>query len=201
LDEVQQVRAYRIEPWRSDPDATAFSSGMDRIDRYIKEQAERDMSSRVSLVFVLLEPGSNVVRGFYSLSAFGIVFDELPKNVRRRMPRYPQASATLLGRLGVDRAYKARLKEETGETPRLGELLFIDAQKRALQGAISSVGSALMVIDVLMPTESEIANGVCDPMGFYVDFGFVTFPGNDRRVYKTMRTIADEYGQANEASP
>ena len=169
---------------------------MEKIDRYIKEQAHRDMSSHVSLVFVLTEPDSSVIRGFYSLSALGIVFNDLLRDVQRRLSRYPQVGATLLGRLGVDQAYKAKLQEELGENPRLGEFLFIDAQKRALEGATGTVGSALMVIDVLRPTEKEQAAGVRDPMTLYIEYGFLPFPGDERRVFKPMRIIEQEYGEA-----
>lgn len=196
MEKAPDVLRYKIEPWREDLDATAFSSGMERIDRYIKEQAKRDMSSRVSLVFVLTELDSNIIRGFYSLSALGIVFNDLPRSVQNRLPRYPQVGATLLGRLGVDLAYKAKLLEDLGEKPRLGEFLFIDAQKRALEGATGTVGSALMVIDVLMPTEEEQAAGARDPMTFYTEYGFLPFPDDDRRVFKPMRTIEQEYGEA-----
>lgn len=169
---------------------------MEKIDRYIKEQAKREMKNRVSLVFVLTEPESSIVRGFYSLSALAVKFADLPAKLQKRLPKYQQVGATLLGRLGVDRSYKAELQERLGENPRLGEFLFVDAQKRALEGATETVGSALLVIDVLMPTEEELDAGVRDPMKFYTEYGFLPFPGNDRRVFKPMRTIEEEYGQA-----
>ena len=112
MEKAPEGLPYRIEPWRKDLDATAFSSGMEQIDRYIKQQAHRDMSSHVSLVFVLTELDSKIISGFYSLSALGIVFNDLPRNVQSRLPRYPQVGATLLGRLGVDLAYKAKLLKD-----------------------------------------------------------------------------------------
>ncbi len=178
-------------------DATAFSCGMATIDHYIKsDQARRAMSSFSARVFVLLELGSNVVRGYYTLSSLGIVFDNLPKNIQKKLPKYPQVGATLLGRLGVDLAYKAKLREELGENPRLGEFLFIDAQKRALESAQSKVGSPLMIIEALLPTEEEIASGIIDSMSFYLRYGFAPLPGCNRRLFKPMRTIAREYAEA-----
>ncbi|MCA9802531.1 MAG: hypothetical protein KC777_11235 [Cyanobacteria bacterium HKST-UBA02] len=196
MEKALEDPPHRIEPWREDLDATAFSSGMEKIDRYIKEQAPREMRNRLSLVFVLTEPESIIVRGFFSLSALAIRFADLPAKLQKRLPKYQQVSATLLGRLGVDRSYRSELQERLGENPRLGEFLFVDAQKRALEGATETVGSALMVIDVLMPTEEELVAGVRDPMTFYKEYGFLPFPGNDRRVFKPMRTIEEEYGRA-----
>lgn len=190
------IPSFQIEPLREDLDATAFSSGMHSIDKYIKEQAHREMKNRLSLVFVLTESDSKVIRGFYSLSALSIDFAELPKTLQKKLPKYPQISATLLGRLGVDRAYKALLYERLGENPRLGEFLFVDAQKKALKGATHAVGSALMVIDVLVPTDEELLAGARDPMIFYTQYGFLPFPGDQRRVFKPMRTIEQEFKRA-----
>ncbi len=107
MQEAPQVQAYGIEPWREGLDTTAFSCGMAAIDQYIKsDQAQRATSSFSARVFVLLEPGSNVVRGYYTLSALGIVFDDLPKNIQKKLPKYRQVGAILLGRIGVDLAYR-----------------------------------------------------------------------------------------------
>ncbi len=190
-----KVQPHTIELWTPGHDATAFSSGMASIDRYIKNQAAREMVNRVSLVFVVTE-GNNVIRAYYSLSVLGVVFSELPEKVQKKLTRYPQMSATLLGRLGVDSNYSAELLGRLGEKPRLGEVLLVDAQKKTLQGAMTSAGAALMVIDAELPTEEEIANGIRDPLGFYTQYGFVPFPSNERRVFKVTRVIEEEFKQA-----
>jgi hypothetical protein len=118
-----QLTPYSVEPWRPDHDATGFSSGMASIDKYIKEQAHRDMSSRTSLVFVLLEPRGNVIRAYYTLSSIGVLFNDLPKSAQKKLPRYPQTSATLLGRLGVDKNHSEKLRKQLGEKKRLGEFM------------------------------------------------------------------------------
>lgn len=186
------VRPYKIESWRKDHDSTAFSSGLGQIDRYIKEQAHRDMSSKTSLVFVLTEANDMIVRAYYSLSSLGIVFTDLPEKIQKRLPRYPQIGATLLGKLGVDKEYSSNVLKKTKTRPHIGELLLTDAQKRALTGANSTAGSALLVIDVFNPTAEEIENGARDPMGFYIRYGFQPFPGNERRLFKLTRAIEQE---------
>jgi hypothetical protein len=189
---VAQAKAYAIVPWQSAHDCTSFCSGMEAIDRYIKNQASRDMSSHASLVFVLTETGSNVVRAYYALSALGIVFAALPEKAQKKLPRYPQIGATLLGRLGVDRNFKAAEQQRLGENPRLGELLFVHAQKTALSGAKTTAGSTMLVIDVKQPSAAESEAGVRDPMDFYTQYGYAPFPGNARRVFKLMRVIEQE---------
>lgn len=151
------------------------------------------MSSKVSAVFVLTEKGDNKVRGYYTLSSMSIKFDDLPKDVQRKLPRYPQLGATLLGRLGVDERYRDALSK-LGEKPRLGELLLVDAQKKCLKGA-ATVASAVMLIDVEKPSPEEIAAGTRDPMGFYLQYGFIALSKAPRTVFKRLTTIEKELGR------
>jgi hypothetical protein len=181
-----------IVPWTKEHDASQFTSNLASIKKYIQEQAHRDVSSYTSSVFVLTEPGDMVIRGYYSLSSLSIVFNELPEKVQKRLPRYPETSGILLGRLGVDRDYSQKLQEASGSKPHLGELLLANAQIRCLKNS-QDVGSALLVIDAEMPSEKEQRNGARDPLSFYTKYGFVPLSANPRRVIKTMRSIAEEF--------
>ncbi len=154
------------------------------------------MSSKVSAVFLLTEKGDNKVRGYYTLSSLSIRFDDLPKEVQKKLPRYPQLGATLLGRLGVDEPYRDELSKH-GYKPRLGELLLVDAQRNCIKGS-SMVGSAVMLIDVEQPSTEEIAAGAQDPMGFYTQYGFIQLPKTPRTVYKRLSTIEKELRAAGD---
>ncbi|MBK9279293.1 MAG: GNAT family N-acetyltransferase [Candidatus Obscuribacter sp.] len=180
-----------IEPWTKDHDASRFTSDLASIKKYIQEQAHRDVSSYTSSVFVLTEPGDKVIRGYYSLSSLSIVFNELPTKVQKKLPRYPEASGILLGRLGVDRDYSQKLQADLGERPRLGELLLANAQIRSLKNS-KDVGSALLVVDAELPSPEEQKAGARDPLPFYAKYGFVPLTANPRRVIKTMRAISEE---------
>lgn len=181
-----------IVPWTKDHDASQFTSNLASIKKYIQEQAHRDVSSYTSSVFVLTEPGDMVIRGYYSLSSLSIVFQELPAKVQKRLPRYTETSAILLGRLGVDQDYSQKLLDTSGVKPRFGELLLADVQIRALKNS-QNLGSALLVIDAEMPSPEEQKNGARDPLPFYTKYGFVQLTNNPRRVIKTMRAIAEEF--------
>lgn len=181
-----------IEPWTKEHDASQFTSDLASIKKYIQEQAHRDTSSYTSSVFVLTEPGDMVIRGYYSLSSLSIVFNDLPPKVQKKLPRYPETSGILLGRLGVDRDYSQKLQEDLGEKPRLGELLLANAQIRCLK-TCKDVGSALLVIDAELPSAEEQQKGARDPLPFYAKYGFVPLTANPRRVIKTMRAIAEEF--------
>lgn len=181
-----------IVPWTKEHDASQFTSDLASIKKYIQEQAHRDVSSYTSSIFVLTEPGSMVISGYYSLSSLSIVFNELPDKVQKRLPRYPETCAVLLGRLGVDRDFSQKLQESSGEKPRLGELLLADAQVRCLKNS-KDVGSALLVINAEKPPDEEQKAGARDPLPFYTKYGFVPLTAKPRRVIKTMRAIAEEF--------
>ncbi|HEY9685029.1 MAG TPA: hypothetical protein V6C89_04110 [Drouetiella sp.] len=181
-----------IEPWTKEHDASQFASDLASIKKYIQEQAHRDISSYTSSVFVLTEPGDKVVRGYYSLSSLSIVFKDLPSNVQKKLPKYPETSGILLGRLGVDRDYSQKLREDLGYKPRLGELLLANAQIRCLK-TCRDVGSALLVIDAELPNSEEQEKGARDPLPLYAKYGFVPLTANPRRVIKTMRAISEEF--------
>lgn len=187
--------AYSIEPWTKDYDASEFTSDLASIKRYIQDQAHRDVSSHISAVFVLVESGQKVIRGYYTLSSISVVFDELPKNIQKKLPRYPEASGVLLGRLGVDKEFSLRQSQLLSAKPRLGETLLVDAQARCL-AASREQGNALMVVDVKMPNADEVAAGARDPLKFYTQYGFVALTSNPRRVIKTMRVIEKEFQSA-----
>jgi hypothetical protein len=162
------------------------------IRKYIQEHAYRDVSSRTSAVFVLVETGQKIARGYYSLSSTSIIFDGLPSAMQKKLPRYPETSGVLLGRLGVDKDFSIKRTEELGTKARLGELLLVDAQCRSLSNA-KEQGNALMVIDAEIPTAEELAIGARDPLTFYKQYGFVPLTNNRRLVVKTMRAIAREF--------
>jgi hypothetical protein len=151
------------------------------------------MAARLSLTFVLVEYNSTIVRGYYSLSNFSIIFTDLPKPLQKRLPKYPQVGATLLGRLAVDRQYSKSLQKSLGHKPGLGKLLLFDAQCRMLKGITDISASMALVVDVLQPSDAELQSGLRDPMSFYLQYGFLPFPGNARRVYKLTKTIEREF--------
>jgi hypothetical protein len=84
-------------------DRSDFCCGKDSLDNYIRKQASQDLKKRVSTVFVLIdEPELNVL-AYYTLSTYTVDISALDRAFAKRLPRYPQLPATLLGRLAVDR--------------------------------------------------------------------------------------------------
>ena len=100
--------SVKIEPLAKKHDRAAFSCGYEELDRYIKERASQEAKKKISASFVLVESGDNTVIGFYNLSATSILLCDLPEKTAKKLPRYPDVPATLLGRLAVDSRYKGR---------------------------------------------------------------------------------------------
>jgi hypothetical protein len=93
-----------VEPLGRQHDRTAFHCGAEALDRYLKQQARQDADKRVAAPFVAVSPPNARVLGYYTLSASVLTLTELPDELARKLPRYPQLPVTLLGRLAVDQS-------------------------------------------------------------------------------------------------
>ena len=118
----------------------------------------------------MLTPDHKTIAGFYTLSQYSITLVDVPAEVARMFPRYPVVSATLLGRLAVANRYLGQ---------HLGELLLIDAQRRALQLSKKAASAALIV-------DAKDDNA----LAFYKKYNFIELPRVERRLFKPMATIA-----------
>jgi predicted GNAT family N-acyltransferase len=73
--------------------------------------------------------GDGIICGYYMLSAAGVALTDLSPDLAKKLPRYRNLPATLMGRLAVDRRYRGQ---------RVGELLLLDAFSRTLRSEIAS---------------------------------------------------------------
>jgi GNAT superfamily N-acetyltransferase len=113
------MSVYRIELLVAQ-DRSAFVSGSDALDRYLRERAKQDMRRRVASCFVAVDNDSVIV-GYYTIAAISLILDKLSPERIKRLPRYPSIPAVLLGRLAIAQAYQGK---------RLGGALVADALLR-----------------------------------------------------------------------
>jgi predicted GNAT family N-acyltransferase len=150
-----------------------FLSGKEPLDHYLHVQASQDIKRKLAVCFVYADNKNNAI-GYYSLSNDHIPQKILPEEIKKRMsPKYTNLPATLLGRLAVDRNYRGK---------RIGELLLVDALKKAYEIASSQIGSMAVVVDPL--DEEAIA--------FYKKYGFIELQDSGK-MYLPMKTIADVF--------
>jgi GNAT superfamily N-acetyltransferase len=158
-----------IEPLGRQHDRAAFSCGVAELDDYLKRRAGQDVRRRIAQVFVCTRNGSDVVLGFYSLSALSVDVGALPEAQARKLPRHP-VPAALIGRLAVDRS---------AQGCGLGRLLLADAVRRTL-AASEQVAIHAMVVDAKSESARE----------FYRAYGFLALPDDPMRLFLPLRSVA-----------
>jgi predicted GNAT family N-acyltransferase len=122
----------------------------------------------------VITPDSKAIAGFYTLSAHMLKLPELPAAVTKKLPRYPNVPATLLGRLAVSSAYRGQ---------RIGQLLLLDALRRALGNSVA-VASAAVVVDAKDDAARQ----------FYLHHDFIPLAVETNRLIYTMNSIALLFG-------
>jgi GNAT superfamily N-acetyltransferase len=137
--DVSEPDRFRIEPL--DPGKhrrELFACESPELTEFLRKRARKEMQARASACFVLVpeaDPGRVV--GYYTLSQTSIVLEHLPAALVKRLPRYPQLGATLIGRLARDLAWKGR---------QVGRLLLIDALRRCVRHS-AEVGAVVVATD------------------------------------------------------
>lgn len=163
------MSAFRFEPLGSQHDRAAFSCGSPPLDDYLKTRARQDAKRLAAAVFVMVpDDAPTVVAGYYTLSATSVALEDVPEEFARKLPRYPFAPATLLGRLARDVQF-----------PRTGRLLLVDALKRAYRQT-GEIAAATVIVD---------ANDA-RACAFYESFGFRPLLASANRLFLPMQTVA-----------
>jgi predicted N-acetyltransferase YhbS len=112
----------------------------------------------------------NTIRGYYTLSAYSVRLPDLPPSVIKKLPRYPDVPAALLGRLAVDR---------TCQHQGLGEHLMLDAMSKVLTHS-EAMGTVVLVVDAKHEKSAT----------YYQAHGFIPFSSEPLRLFMHLDTIA-----------
>jgi GNAT superfamily N-acetyltransferase len=162
--------SWRIEPLAKRHERAGFACGAEALDRYLRQQARQDAEKHVAAPFVLIEPPSADVLGYYTLSASIVDVIDIAADLAKKLPRYPQLPVTLIGRLAVHE----RLQGQGG-----GALLLMDALHRSLTHA-ADIAAMAVVVDA----KDDAA------VKFYRHFSFQPLQRDARRMYLPMKTVA-----------
>jgi len=111
------------------------------------------------------------IAGYYTLAGYSVSPGELPPNVAKKLPRYPQIPAAMLGRLAIAEKYQGQ---------GLGEHLLLDAMKRSLDQS-RVMGLFALFVDAKDDNAAD----------FYRRYEFIPLPTNPPRLFLPMKTIAD----------
>ena len=160
---------FQILPLTKQHDRSLFSCGNEELDTYLVQHASQDLKRKVAAVFVLTEHDSLQIKGYYTLSATTLLLSDLPKNLQKKLPKYPSLPATLIGRLAVDNSLQ-------GEG--IGKRLLVNALYRAwsLSSEIASMAVIVEAIDD-------------DAVLFYKHFHFLPFQGYPDKLFIPMKEV------------
>ena len=163
---------YRIEPLRRDHGREGFDCGEPALNEYLARYARQDEARGVSRTYVAVPDGEKRVVGFYTLSAGAVAFNDLPDDLRRRLPRYP-IPVVLLGRLATCQSVRGQL---------LGESLLVDALQRSLRIA-DELG--LVAMEVWAKTDRA--------KRFYAKYGFEALLDDPHHLYLPLLTARQAF--------
>jgi GNAT superfamily N-acetyltransferase len=162
--------SIQIAPFdRQNHDRANFSCGSRSLDRYIAKQLSQDVKKGVAAAFLLTLNGGPSILGYYTLSASIVDITALDSAIAKKLPRYPQLPATLLGRLAVDEKSKGQ---------HFGEMLLVDALRRSAE-ATQQIASVAIVAEAL---DENAVN-------FYRRYGFQAFRDDAMKLYYPMQSI------------
>lgn len=145
-----------------------FDCGVAILNDYLKRRANQEMKTLAAACYVIVpddDPGR--IAGYYTLSAASIELTQLPEALRKKLPRYDQLGAILVGRLARDTAFASE---------RIGEKLLLSAMLRSYRES-KQIGAVAVVVDA----KDEAA------AGFYQRFGFRPLEGS--RFYLPMKEV------------
>jgi GNAT superfamily N-acetyltransferase len=136
------------EPLAENHDLTAFLSGVEALDTWLKRRAWKNQMSGASRTFVVCE-GPRVV-GYYALASGAVAVEAASGRFKRNMP--DPIPVVVLGRLAVDQSHEGK---------GLGRALVQDAAGRVLNAA-GAIGIRGMLVHAL----SEDAKAFYERIGF-----------------------------------
>lgn len=157
-----------ISALSSNVDKENFDCGNESLNNYIKCLASQDVKRKISVVYTATVGGDFV--GFYSLSAISVEAIELPKNIAKKLPRYP-ISAAIIGRLAVD---------INSQGNGLGGILLIDAIKKSIKA-----GEFLAIHSIIVDAKDESAKK------FYEHYGFLPLQTSPMRLFLSVETAKE----------
>jgi predicted N-acetyltransferase YhbS len=157
-----------VEALREEHRLDEFGSGVDALDRWLRQSARTAAAAGTAATYVLCR-GDRVV-GYYALAMSSVAHVGAPARLRRGMP--DPVPVVLLARLALDQA-----EHGTG----LGGDLLIDALRRCVRGA-REFGARAVAVDAIDE----------DAAAFYRHFGFFELEGQRlwRRISDIERSLA-----------
>ena len=151
-----------VQPLTGSHDRQGFDCARVELNLWLRQVARQHQDKGLSRTYVAVQDETpQRICGFYALTLAEVDSTHLPLAARKNFPR--RIPGVRLGRLAVDVAYQRK---------KLGELLLVDALRRA-QSIYASAGGVGLFVDAL--DERAAA--------FYRRFGFQSAPDQPRLLF------------------
>lgn len=155
------MTTFRIELLEKKHDRSVFDCGVPILNQYFTKQVSQDVRRNVTACFLAIEKETDIIAGYYTLSAGSVDLSDLPEKTKKKLPRYPTVPITLIGRLAVDLNFQGQ---------QLGAALLFDAIERSMN---TEMGVWAVVVDA----KDENA------INFYAKYGFNSIASNANRMF------------------
>jgi GNAT superfamily N-acetyltransferase len=160
--------AFRIVPLSAAHERQHFCSGVEPLDHYFQQQVTQDIRRRITACFVALKDDDQIA-GFYTLASASIPINDLPENLRKKLPRYPSIPAVLVERLAVGQHFRG-----IG----LGGVLLADALDRTARADFA-------VYALVVDAKDDRAKS------FYQHYGLIPFPDKPSVLFLPLSTVTE----------
>ena len=157
------IKILPPQPLSSQHDCSGFSSGIDALDSWFRDKAQKNQTARATRTYVVCSEDGNIV-GYFSLAAGAVRHQISTGKARRNMP--DPIPAVILARLAVHQNFQGN---------GIGHSMLKDAVARVLQSA-ESIGVRVMLVHAL----DENAKN------FYKYFGFKSSPIEEMTLMATL---------------
>jgi len=166
---------HKIEALSPLHDRERFDCGSEPLNLFFKQTARQHAERGISRTFVLVEEEAltpKPVLGFFALNICQIKAESLAPEQAKKLPR--EVSAVRLGRLAVAKAHRRQ---------GIGETLLVAAMAKFLE-IFNSAGGIGLFVDAKDQ----------DARHYYEQFGFVSLPGDELKLFLPVKTIQEALG-------
>ncbi len=157
-----------IETLQNGHDRSAFDCGNDDLNRYLKQLAGQHQRKGFAQVYVAVRLGDLAVLGFATLSMGNVALEDLPEDLRSKLPRHP-VPVTHVGRLAVDVSVQGK---------GIGSLLLAHCASVTVKAA-DSIGVYAMEI----AAKDDVA------YAYYLRRGFLPLSRQKNTLYVPVQTL------------
>jgi GNAT superfamily N-acetyltransferase len=164
------MKKWQIEPLDRSHEREEFCCGKAPLDEFLRALVSQYEKRRLGRTYVAVLPPQKRVWGYYTLASGSVPFQNLPKEIAKKLPKHP-VPVVHLGRLAVDQSVHGQ---------GLGKELLKDALQRCLALA-DQLGIFAVEVLAIDATARD----------FYTRYGFQPLPDHDLHLFLPLKTIAE----------